>query len=147
MTAGSWSVSRAMTKQEREAFLELSSSGMLAGSVYVYRRRHRRTSTSVSKDRLSPSSQPILSVTAGLSLTVTWARKGVTDTSRRHGENTLRPCLFACCRNDGSRWTTRRQDRHDRPSNKPLQQPGARAARPAAERRRWADKECARHRS
>src|SRR5262249_48091657 len=54
------------------------------------------------------SSQQMLSVTSGLSLTVTWVRKGVTDTSRRHGENTLGTCLFACCRNDGSRWTTRR---------------------------------------
>jgi hypothetical protein len=36
---------------------------------------------------------------------VTWACQGVTDTSRRHGENraTLRTCLFACCRDDGSR--------------------------------------------
>src|SRR5262245_11943979 len=104
---------------------------MLAGSVYVYRRRHGRTSTSVSKGRLSPSSQQMLSVTAGLSLTVTWARKEVTDTSRKRGENMLGTCLFACCRDDGSRWTTRRlRDRHDRPSNKPLQQPEARAARP-----------------
>src|SRR5262249_57841116 len=87
---------------------KLSFSSMLAGSVYVYRRRHRRTSTSVSRDRLSPSSQQILSATAGASLTVTTARKGVTDTSRRHGENTLGTCLFACCRNDGSPWTTRR---------------------------------------
>src|SRR5215831_11862582 len=65
----------------------------------------------------------MLSVTADLSLTVTWARKGLTDTSRRRGENTLRTCLCACCRNDGSRWTTRRhRDRHDRPSNRPLQE-------------------------
>src|SRR5215470_12065607 len=110
---------------------------MLASSVYVYRRRQSRTSTSVSRDRSLPSSQRMLSVTVGLSLTVTWARKGVTDTSRRHGEKTLGTCLFACCRNDGSRWTTRRRrDRHDRPSNKPFQQPRGRAARPATERRR-----------
>src|SRR5215831_9886338 len=65
----------------------------------------------------------MLSVTADLSLTVTWARKGLTDTSRRRGENTLRACLCACCRNDGSRWTTRRhRDHHDRPSNRPLQE-------------------------
>src|SRR5262245_48220567 len=90
---------------------------MLADSVYVYRRRHRRTSTSVSRDRLSESSQQILSATAGPSLTVTWALKGATDTSRRHAWNMRPTSLSACCRNDGSRWTTRRQDRHERPSD------------------------------
>jgi hypothetical protein len=73
-----------------------------------------------------------LSATAGPSLTVIWARNRVTDTSRRHEENqaTLRTCSFACCRNDGSRWTTgRHPDRHDGPPNEPLQQPGARVAR------------------
>ena len=71
-----------------------------------------------------------MSMLAGSVYAVTSVCKGVTDTSRRHGQNTLGMSLFACCRNDGSRWTTRRQERHDRASNKPLQKPGARAARP-----------------
>src|SRR5262245_44424319 len=53
------------------------------------------------------------------SLAVTWARKAATDTSRRHGSSTPATWLSACCRNDGSRWTTRRRDRHDRPSDRP----------------------------
>src|SRR5262245_48241871 len=92
---------------------------MPAGSVYAYRQRHLRTNTSVSKDPSLLSSQPILSATAGLSLTVTSACKGVTDTSRRRAGSPLGAWLFACCRNDGSRWTTRRHSAaHDRPSKR-----------------------------
>ena len=72
-----------------------------------------------------------MSMLAGSVYAVTSVCKGVTDTSRRHGENTLGAWLFACCRNGGSRWTTRmHRAGHERPSNKPLQKPGARAARP-----------------
>ena len=105
--------------------------------VYVYRRRRHRTSTSVSRNRLSRSSQQILSVIAGPSLTVTTARKGVTGTSRRHGENTSGTCLFACCRNDGSPWTTRRHRAAMtvRPTSR-FSNPGLALLAPAAERRR-----------
>jgi hypothetical protein len=122
-------VSLAMTKQERETFLADLHVGIISipeegrGPLtvpiwYLYEpggelrvvtaRTSRKAQLLQHAGRFSLCVQHILSATAGPSLTVTTARKGVIGTSRRHGENTSGTCLFVCCRNDGSPWTTRR---------------------------------------
>ena len=60
------------------------------------------------RDRLSRSRRQILSVIAAPSLTVTWAFKQVTGTSRGRAPKQDRTCMFACAPNGGSQWITGR---------------------------------------
>jgi hypothetical protein len=133
-------MSLAMTKREREAFLadlhvgiiSIPEEGRGPLTVPIWYSYEPGGELRVVTARTSRKAQ-LLQHAGRFSVCVQTETPPYKYVSRTHGENraTSGTWLFACCRNDGSRSTTQRhRHRHDRPSNRPLQQSGARAARP-----------------